>query len=441
MRVAVWALANRLGVVAGTPAELLSAVLAGHRRPGPVELPDCPGAAELARELAPLLPVELVQPPEPSGPPGAGPDRPAGGTGAGPVALGDPVAVCAADPLRVTAGYESGAAGHGGLRRAWLRAGQALVREGAPADRALILLTALPGDAHPEVRAALAALAVGTAWRAAPTEPRGAVALAAHRDLLLAADRSGMADGPGGALATGTRPRALAAAPDGTPLLLDERGRLHSAGGPADRLVRAVAATLERHPGTALATAGPTVLVGDRTGSVHAFGLGGVEQTAAHSGRVTALTAMPGTSGARSVVYSGGADGTVRGWVPGRSARPRPLASRPCPVVALGAGGGLLAVAWGDGLVELRRAGAGSAMDTRTDPDTVDSGAKAADPDTVGTGAKAADAGGADTDAARTLSFRPGVPVRAVAVAGGGTLVIGTDETLIRLRPARSAGD
>ncbi len=155
----------------------------------------------------------------------------------------------------------------------------------------------------------------------------------------------------GGRLAVSEDPRtkALAYLPDGTGLRLDERGRLHhTAGhGPAARLALAVAATLATHPATALAAAadatlGPTIVTGDRMGSVHAFSLGGVRQAAPHSGRVTALTAY----GSR--VYSGGADGTVR--LRGAAA---PVARRPYPVVALHAGPGGLAVAWADGLVEL----------------------------------------------------------------------------------------
>ncbi|MFB7238023.1 hypothetical protein ACFCXK_24910 [Streptomyces sp. NPDC056269] len=58
--------------------------------------------------------------------------------------------------------------------------------------------------------------------------------------------------------------------------------------------------------------------------------------------------------------------------------------------------GPLVAVAWGDGLVELHRPEGGP-----------------------------------------TLSFRPGPPVRAVAVTGAGSLLIGTDESLVCLTPRR----
>ncbi|HEY9372909.1 MAG TPA: hypothetical protein VIU94_31455, partial [Streptomyces sp.] len=81
--------------------------------------------------------------------------------------------------------------------------------------------------------------------------------------------------------------------------------------------------------------------------------------------------------------------------------RPAPVAERDSAVVALaaapGADGPVLLVAWADGLVELHRLGG---------PD--------ADP----------------------LPFRPGPPVRALALTADGTAIVGTDESLILLRPA-----
>ncbi|MEU5218097.1 hypothetical protein AB0G79_18115 [Streptomyces sp. NPDC020807] len=342
--------------------------------------------------------------------------------------LSDPLAVCAADPLLVTSAYVTGsgddrAAGsvddHGGLRSAWLSAGQSLCRAQSPADRALVLLAALGDGADPRLRPALAELAAGSAWRLSWARHRGDVTppwpgpvavLGVADGTLLVGDRTGTVRllrepdaSPAGRLAHSVPGRitALAPAPDGTVLLLDDRGRLHAVRGTAprppylERLTEAVSATLARHPGTALAAIAGSVVVGDRLGSVHAFGLTGLYQTAAHSGRVTAVAAVESET---PFVCSGGADGSVRLWTPGRDPRTEPLAERRAPVVSLHATetphGPLVAAAWADGLVELLRPEGGPA-----------------------------------------LAFRPGPPVRAVAVTGAGALLVGTDESLVRLVP------
>ncbi|MFB7514698.1 hypothetical protein [Streptomyces sp. NPDC056144] len=364
---------------------------------------------------------------------GRGPGRgPGGGPPAGGAAvlpdLADPVAVCGADPLLVTTAYVTGSGDgpgggsvddHGGLRSAWLRAGQSLCRAQPPADRALVLLAALGDGADPRLRPALAELAAGSAWRLSwarhrgdltPPWPGPVAVLGVADGTLLVGDRTGTvrllheADAsPAGRLAHSVpgRVTALAPAPDGTVLLLDDRGRLHAVRGTAprppylERLTEAVSATLARHPGTALAAIAGSVVVGDRLGSVHAFGLTGLYQTAAHSGRVTAVAAVESET---PFVCSGGADGSVRLWTPGRDPRTEPLAERRAPVVSLHATetphGPLVAAAWADGLVELLRPEGGP-----------------------------------------TLSFRPGPPVRAVAVTGTGALLVGTDESLVRLAP------
>jgi hypothetical protein len=368
VRATVWTVANTLGVVAGTPGELLTALLAAPRRPDRVVLPaGAPGVGELAAGLRALGPVEVVWEEQ---------ERPAP---AGPPRLSDPAAVCAADPLRVTRAYEEEPGAHGGLRAAWLRAGQALVRDDqTPPGRALALLAALPEDAAAGVRDELAALARDAPWSVAGVREGRVTALTVC---------GGQPVGTGD-----RRVRAVACLGDGTRIELDERGRLRTPAAPAPRLVEAVAATLATHPATALAAVGDTVLTGDRMGFVHAFSLAGLHQAAPHSGRVTALAA---TGGSRA--YSGGADGTVRLWRPGADEDRRPVvARRPHPVAALHARGTALAVAWADGLVELR-----------------------------------------DRDAARAVrTFRPGPAVRAVALLPDGTLAIGTDTSRVRLRPA-----
>jgi hypothetical protein len=98
------------------------------------------------------------------------------------------------------------------------------------------------------------------------------------------------------------------------------------------------------------------------------------------------------------LVYSGGSDGCIRAWAPDHEPLTTPVAERPYPVVALSAQhpseGVVLAVGWADGLVEYHGPNAG---DIRT--------------------------------------FHPGLPVNALVVTPGGDLLIGTDESLICLRP------
>ncbi|MFK3732829.1 WD40 repeat domain-containing protein [Streptomyces sp. NPDC088090] len=440
-----WTLANRLGVVARTPADLGPALATSEaRRTGRTVLlltdlhaaaePDA--VADLLAGLAETGRIRLVVETRT----GTRAPRAArttvvdldGDAGPGPLLpppalpdLSDPVAVCAADPLLVTTGYAAAPADdHGGLRDAWLRAGQALCAADGPADRALVLLTALGDAADPRLRPALAGQADPAPWRVrwarhrgdvtppwpGPVGVLGATAGGPSAGLLLVGDRTGTvrllreADASvEGRLAHRVQGRITALAPtaDGTVLLLDERGRLHTVRGTAprppylERLTDAVSTTLSRHPGTALAAIAGSVVVGDRLGSVHAFGVTGLHQAAPHSGRVTAVTAVESEA---PFVCSGGADGTVRLWTPGRAPVTEPLAERRAPVVALHAapapGGPLVAVAWADGRVEL-----------------------------------------IPPEGGRRRAFCPGPAVRAVAVTATGALLVGTDESLICLEP------
>ncbi|GAA2814689.1 WD40 repeat domain-containing protein [Streptomyces showdoensis] len=437
-----WATAAHLGVVATSPADLvrvLATTETGRTPRTVLLLPSLHAAAEptriaeLLRDLATqgrirvvvetregtpehtiltearVTVVDAAQATEPEPPPA---------TEAAPPDLSDPLAVIAADPYRVTAGYLADPEDrHGGLRPAWLRAGQALCAARTPADRALALLAALGDGADPRLGPALAAAAEPAPWRVrwsrvagdvAPPWPGPVAALAVQGGTVLAADLAGTVRLLGAADArplgrldhpvTG-RVTALAPAPDGTVLLLDERGRLHAVPGRnprppyLQRLTEAVSATLTRHPGTALAAISGSVVVGDRLGSVHAFGLTGLHQAALHSGRVTAVAAVESET---PFVCSGGIDGTVRRWTPGKDPDPTPLAERASPVVSLHAAetpyGPFVAVAWADGAVEFR-------------------------------GLETAD----------HLTFRPGPPVRAVAVTQDAALLTGLDESVIRL--------
>ncbi|MFE6103797.1 WD40 repeat domain-containing protein [Streptomyces laurentii] len=457
-----WAVADHLGIVAPSPAAVVRALATsenGRAARTVLLLPALHDAAEpeavatLLAELARLGRVRLVVEARPGTPEyevlargrvtvvdadadGDGDEGgvegtvDAGGADAGrddgaeagcpvpvsPIDLSDPAAVCAADPVTVTTGYVRDPwDDHGGLRAAWMRAGQALCAAPRPADRALGLLALLGDGADPRLRPALAELAAGSPWTTrwsrvtgdvAPPWPGPVAALAAPDGMLLVADLGGTvrllaaADArPLGRLdhPVGGRVTALAPAPDGTVLLLDERGRLHTVPGREPRapylhrLTEAVTATLTRHPGTALAAIAGSVVVGDRLGSVHAFGLTGLHQAALHSGRVTAVAAVESET---PFVCSGGSDGAVRLWTPGRDPEPDALRRRPSPVVALSAAetphGPVVAAAWGDGTVELHR------LERR---------------DRVG--------------------FRPGPGVRAVAVTPDGGLVVGMDEALV----------
>ncbi|WP_329425373.1 WD40 repeat domain-containing protein [Streptomyces sp. NBC_01268] len=453
-----WAVAGRLGVVATSPADLVRVLATTETGRVPRTVLILPAlhtaaepvpVAELLRDLATLGRVRVVVETREGSPEhavlaegrvavvaaedeergeradGGGDTGPTGDTGRAHPAplpdLSDPLAVCAADPFAVTAGYVRDPGDqHGGLRPAWLRAGQALCTARTPADRALALLAVLGDGADPRLRPALEEAAAPARWRlrwsrvvgdVAPPWPGPVAALAVQGGTLLAADLGGTVRLLGAADArplgrldhpvTG-RVMALAPAPDGTVLLLDERGRLHTVRGREprppylQRLTEAVTATLTRHPGTALAAISGSVVVGDRLGSVHAFGLTGLHQASLHSGRVTAVGAVESET---PFVCSGGSDGTVRLWTPGRDPEPAALAERPSPVVSLHATetpyGPFVAVAWADGSVELH-----------------------------------------DVESHTHRSFRPGPPVRAVAVTPDGALVVGLDEAAVCLERA-----
>ncbi|MEW2257548.1 hypothetical protein [Streptomyces sp. NPDC047869] len=488
---ATWTLAGQLLLAARTPGELVDALAADGRRTVLV-LPDLHAAddpatvTELVLELLKLDHVRLVVEARDGSEPARGlpatrpavlnldeprwtdPERyavwaarrpaarPAGheaGPQSPPVDLDDPAAVCAADPWQVSRRYERSGHGHGGLRAAWMRAGASLTHEGtSPAMRALVLLSALGDDADPRLPGGLAQLSGGTGWQVVwrrvrgdvrPPWPGPARALAAGPGELagktLVADHQGTvrllneADAaPAGRLPEPVRqPRALAAMPDGTALVLDALGavrglRAPSAPGPSgltallddgptpvERLLTAVAAQLPG-PSTALSCAGGLLAVADGSGEVHALVQPDGEaeprsHTAApHRGAVTALAALrlpasetdaPGAPGV-PLIYSGGADGTVRVWGPGADPLPSPVRSRSCPVTALAAGvtdsGPVLAIGWADGLVEHHH-----------------------------------------LDDGTVRAFRPGPPVHALAVTPTGLVHIGTDESLVTLRPVR----
>ncbi|WP_369147255.1 hypothetical protein [Streptomyces sp. R44] len=471
----VWALADQLGVAARSRGELVRAVSSDPRRTV-IVLPDLheEEAAGLVLDLARVAHVRLVV----ESRTGSGAHRLLAGSGcaeldldlerwrdpesfeqwrasapegvavaassppAGEVDLSDATAVCAADPWSVTAGYEKDGAGeHGGLRDAWLSAGQALCAEPSPATRALILLGALGDRADPRYAPALRALAGGAAWDLEWSRVRGDVtppwpgpvtAVARGRGplagclLVAGVDATVRAVGASDAAArgrvplSGDRPVSLVGLPDGTVLFVDEHGHVHrESARPAEPERSGIAGLLDDTPtgaqrlaellrgrrGTDLAYAEGgalgTVVLGDATGAVRAFG-DITDSASLHEGVVTGLAALglPVGDGAATLplVYSGGADGTVRAWSPGSAPMAGVLMRRSCPVVSLDAAmtasGPTAVVAWADGLVEWIDWASG---------------------------------------ARRTV--RPGPPVRAVALDARGRVFVGTDHALMCFAP------
>ncbi|MFI6358040.1 hypothetical protein ACIBJF_36685 [Streptomyces sp. NPDC050743] len=480
---AAWTLAQQLSVAARTPGELVEALAADERRTV-IALPELHGAedagpvAELALALSELPQVRLLvevrsenaeaaaltavpsavmdldqaQWTDPERYAAWAADQPTDRRAASedakaPVDLDDPAAVCAADPWQVSLGYQRSGDAHGGLCAAWLRAGASLTREQTPADRAVVLLAALGDEADPRLPQALAALAEGAAWRVVwrrvrgdvrPPWPGPARALSSGSGklagTLAVADHQGTVRlvGEADAAPAGRLPepvqgvRAVAATPEGDVLVLDAQGRLHTRHSPSAPRATGLAALLEDGPTplerltetaqtqlggdvAALAFSGGLLATGDVAGRVHALSAADAESGSwvahLHQGEVAAVAALrlatPEDGRGIPLIYSGGYDGAVRAWAPGAEPLASPVRSRACPVTALAAattdaGSPVLAIGWADGLVEHH---------TLDEEGTV-------------------------------RAYWPGAPVRSLAVTLAGTLLIGTDETLVHLRPA-----
>ncbi|MFJ9925566.1 hypothetical protein ACIRU5_05985 [Streptomyces misionensis] len=475
-RTAAWALAQQLRVAARTPGELATALAADQRRTVLV-LPNLHAAdtletvTELASDLVALGHIRIVVEVRGDSPAArrllamrpavmnlddsrwTDPERYAvwarkRNTGRTPdeeprpvppaVDIRDPAAVCAADPWHMTRLYERSHDDHSGLRAAWLRAGASLTREDqSPPDRAVILLAALGDDAEPKLAKALAALTEGAPWRVVwrrvrgdvrPPWPGPARALACAHGHVLVVDHQGtlrVVDETD-ATAVGRLPepvqqaRAVAATPEGEVLLLDAQGLLRHRRAPFARKATGLAALLDDEPTllerlakaaqaeplgptTAVAACERLLVLGDATGRVHAVAASGTTTVRLHEGEVTGVTSLYLTAAENApgipLVYSGGQDGAVRAWGPGFDPLGSPVRSRSCPVTAVASAttdtGPVLAVAWADGLVEYH------ALD----------------------------------DDGQVRTYWPGAPVHSLAVTESGRLLVGTDQTLVCLRP------
>ncbi|MEH0564403.1 hypothetical protein QBA37_35115 [Streptomyces silvae] len=363
------------------------------------------------------------------------------------VDLSDPADICEADPWQVTVAYERDSDhDHGGLRAAWLRAGQSLCREQPAASRALALLCVLGDSADPRLVPALTELSAQADWDVrwsrvrgdvAPPWPGAVATLAMGKgplaDCLLVAGPGGVVKSldagnavPRGRLPQGWwEPADITVMADGTVLVLDETGQVHAEANWAARLpgsgiarllddspsgMQLLRTTVQEHTGTALASGAGFelgfVALGGPTGVVRTFG-DFADSASLHRGPVSALAAvsipLDGET-ALPLIYSGGADGTVRAWSPGHAAMTAPLVHRSSPVIGLDAAvtamGRCVVVAWGDGLVQWIRC---------------------------------------DSDVQQT--FQPGPPVRAIALDRNGCVFVGMDEALVCLTPRQELAD
>ncbi|MCP2313094.1 WD40 repeat domain-containing protein [Kitasatospora paracochleata] len=307
----------------------------------------------------------------------------------GPLAA-DPLLYALARPAAVTAALEGRT---GALPEAWEAAGPALIDTPDAPSRAHVLRARLLGarGASPADAAAVDRLAdAPSGWSArwARWEPGTAAAAASgtgpHRDGWLLADATGavrvLSAATGATLARivvpGPKPlRALAATAGGSLLLLDSWGGIelvapaHPAPGLEpyaldEALARLRAAAGAEPSALAAATALPDAApaLGDTAGAVHWYQDGEVWSERLHTGPVTALAALglgPAGDAGVPLLASGGFDGAVRLWGPGGEPMADPADHRPSPVAAVALGDGpaglVVAAAWSDGLIRVRR--------------------------------------------------------------------------------------
>ncbi|MCC9310080.1 hypothetical protein LN042_23930 [Kitasatospora sp. RB6PN24] len=320
--------------------------------------------------------------------------------------LDDPLFLVSAAPRAVTAAL---AARPGTpLAAAWMRAGYALIDEQQVAVRAAVLDTRLRGTAEairlPNLPQAAWRGNWGH-WRERSARPlvamasgQGALAgrvLLADVDgaLVLLDQVTGEPAGAPGPAAVPAGIRSLVCLADGTVAALDG-GQVGDQG-----VVRVVfgsgAAALDGLKATAVAG---LPAIGDGCGAVHWLGGLSTQLQTLHNGAVTALGGYQLPTGGEVLLVSGGVDGTVRAWKPSRAPMPSPVDSRSCPVVAVDVGGGpqglIVASAWRDGLVRVRRLG----------------------------------------EAGRTVDVRLGSAVHSLAVTGSGSVLVGMADGVVSVR-------
>ncbi|MFD8477930.1 hypothetical protein [Kitasatospora sp. NPDC059673] len=283
-----------------------------------------------------------------------------------------------AEPATVTAAFqraEDAGTPATALAEAWRLAAPDRAALARPADRAAVLHAWLTGrdDTSAAYCAELAAARWHTVWNrpaaaaggpcmtALGIGPRTGSLLLLDGALHLADPATGELSLPGAPL-TEPHPRALTATAFGGALLLDASGTLGSI--TLDGAVGAPPGALETlGPCTAVAGHHDALVLGHPDGSTShntlSTGVTRRPETPLHDGPVTALGVTDADGG--TLVVSGGEDGRVWTWMPGRPPLPAPVDQRPHPVTATALGatpaGLLLAAAWSDGLLRLRRWG------------------------------------------------------------------------------------
>ncbi|RKE20219.1 hypothetical protein [Streptomyces sp. TLI_171] len=292
----------------------------------------------------------------------------------GPLAA-DPLLHVLARPAAVTAaltGREDPVAA------AWDAAGPALIDLPDAPGRAHTLRARLLGTA-PEAAARLATLPAPWSARWARWEPGTALGTIQGEHWLVV-DRNGTvrrhsaANGAVVGLVPVAEPRplqALTVTAGGTLVLLDTWGgtELLAPTRPAPglepyaldealaRLRAAASAPTAVAAAADLPAAAPAL--GDAAGAVHWYQDGQVRSAELHTGPVTALAALALGPEDVPLLAGGGYDGTVRLWGPDGEPMTEPADRRPAPVTAValasGADGLLLAAAWSDGLIRVRR--------------------------------------------------------------------------------------
>ncbi|WP_037606863.1 WD40 repeat domain-containing protein [Streptacidiphilus rugosus] len=373
--------------VAPSGVPLLSTALADHVRPHmPEELPQ-----QLCRALVQAVPRRSDGRPDLDGVPEEHLTlllTQTLATGQAQDLLGDPEFLVRADPHRITTALKATGA-TGPLAQAWAEAGPALTEEDDPGVRAEILRHRLHGTPLAPTREGRAAGGgLRTLWRlarGAASWPGPVTALAAGRAAdgksdgsLLIADATGglhrlsLIDGSSLGRVPLAQPhplRALDYGDDGSLTRLDVWG--------TSSLELPSAARTESEL-FALLRFGDACVLGNAAGELtwHQSGAhtspdadGGAdadrtERVRPHTGPVSSL-AVAQPPGLPPLVFSGGADGTVRLWSPGAEPFPEPLDRRACPVLSVSVAVGTeavgnpltLAVSWADGLVRLLRFG------------------------------------------------------------------------------------